>query len=90
MGTAMDYQPKAVTVAEMPARYAELCALRDATNALNAPIEAELAEVNAQIEALRVQAESLAAQIDDNRGRADWIALKKEIGALARVVSRAA
>lgn len=65
------------------ARYSALCAHRDAVNAKNAPLEAELAKLNEQAEAFRVKAEAVAAQIDDNRGREKWLAVKREIRVLA-------
>ena len=69
-------------------QYAALCAERDRVNALNAPIEAALEKANAECEAARVRAEQLAAQIDDNRGREKWIALKKDIGTLAVALNK--
>jgi len=80
----MNYEPKAL---DFSARYGELCALRDQVNAQNAPLEVELAEACAQMEVLRLKAEKLAGQIDDNRGREKWIAMKKEIGQLAKALS---
>ena len=56
------YTEVPILASQFPARYAELCALRDAVNAANAPIEAALAEVVSQMETLRVQAEKLAAE----------------------------
>lgn len=81
------YTEVPILASQFPERYAELCALRDAVNAANAPIEAALAEVVSQMETLRVQAEKLAAEIDDSRGREKWIALKKEIGVLAKAMN---
>lgn len=65
------------------ARYHELTNYRDAINAQNAPLEAELAKLVAEQEALRVKAEAIAAKIDEARGREKWIALKREIRILA-------
>lgn len=65
------------------ARYRELCRARDAVNAKNAPLEAKLADLVAQQEKLRVEAEKISGEIDDNRGRETWIALKREIRILA-------
>lgn len=81
------YTETPVLASKMPERYAELCALRDAVNAANAPLEEALAAKCADMEKLRVEAEALSAQIDDIRGRARWIALKKEIGVLAKALS---
>ena len=68
--------------------YTDLCAQRDAVNAKNAPIEAELEKANAEAEKWRVKALALAAQIDDNRGREKWLDLKRQIGQLAPAMSR--
>jgi len=65
------------------ARYRQLCKVRDAVNAQNAPLEAKLADLVAQQEKLRVEAEAISGQIDDNRGREKWVALKREIRILA-------
>lgn len=83
----MQYEPKAVTTADIPARYQELCAQRDAVNEQNAPLEAQLAAANAEVMAAQDRANALAAEIDNNRGRDAWIAMKKEIGILAKMVS---
>ena len=69
-------------------RYAELCAQRDAINAANAPLEVELEKANAAAARAQLAATAIAAQIDDNRGRAAWLDLKREIAALARALSR--
>jgi hypothetical protein len=71
--------------AAMLARYRELCVLRDQVNARNAPIEAELAQAVAATQAARERELVLAEQIDANRG-ADWLALKRRIGELARAL----
>lgn len=82
------YEEVPVLPSKMGQRLAELCALRDQVNALNAPIEVQLNQVNAQIEALRLQAMALAEQVDANRGGGErWFALKREIGMLAQVMS---
>lgn len=64
-------------------RYYTLCDRRDAVNAANAPLEAQLEQVNARINELQAQALALASQIDDNRGREKWLDLKREIRFLA-------
>jgi uncharacterized coiled-coil DUF342 family protein len=69
--------------------YDELCAKRDAVNAQNAPLEAELERANAQAEAARVKAMALAAQIDANRGGRAWIDMKRDIRMLAPAIERA-
>ncbi len=81
------YQEKPILPSQMAERYAELCALRDAVNAEVAPIQAELDAANARCEAARLEAAALAAKIDDLWGREKWIALKKEIGVLAKALS---
>lgn len=69
-------------------QYAALCKERDRINALNAPIEADLEKANAECEAARVRAFKLAEKIDDNRGRAKWIEMKKDIGTLAVALNK--
>ncbi|MBP6544046.1 MAG: hypothetical protein KA265_15770 [Piscinibacter sp.] len=59
---------------------------RDRVNALNAPLEAELAAVIEQHEALRVRMEELSAQIDANRGGQAWLDLKRRIGRAANTI----
>lgn len=81
------YESKPLLPGEFRARLDELIAMRDAVNRTNEPLEAELTAVNAQLEVLRVKAMRLADQIDDNRGREHWIALKKDIRVLASALS---
>lgn len=81
------YESKPIMPGEFRARLRELEAMRDEVNKTNEPIEAELASVNAQIEVLRVKSMRLADQIDDNRGREHWLALKKDIRLLASALS---
>lgn len=69
--------------AALQADYDAACAERDAVNAINAPIEAELEKANAEAEAARVKAQELAAQIDANRGHEKWLDLKRRIGRMA-------
>jgi hypothetical protein len=76
-------------MSSLETQYDELCAKRDHVNALNAPLEAELARVCADGEALRIRAAEIAAQIDDNRGREAWLALKRDIRILAPAIERA-
>lgn len=83
----MKFTPRAVTVAEMPAYYAELCAQRDAVNAANAATEAELTMLNDQINTLQARATAAAAAIDAARGGQAWLDLKREIATLARALS---
>lgn len=81
------YEEKPILPSQMAERYAELCALRDSVNAAAAPIQAQLDAANARAEQARVEAAGLAAQIDDLWGREKWVALKKEIGVLAKALS---
>lgn len=81
------YESKAVRPGEFREHLASLCAMRDEVNAINRPIEEELALVNSQIEALRVKQMRLADSIDDNRGREHWVALKKDIRILSDALS---
>jgi len=67
-------------------QYDLLCAQRDALYAKVQPLEDELTAVNAQAEVARLKAAELASQIDATLGQG-FIALKKQIGALARVLS---
>lgn len=84
----LKYEERPLKPSEFQARLDELCATRDRVNAANAPLEAQLTEVNAQAEALRVKAQALADQIDDNRGRGLWIAMKREIRFLAKALQQ--
>lgn len=86
----LKYEERPLKPSEFQSRLDELCATRDQVNAENAPLEAQLTEVNAQAEALRVQAQRLADQIDDNRGRALWIAMKSEIRVLSKALATGA
>lgn len=67
----------------MVARYYELCDLRDARNAANAPLQAKLDAANAKEQAARAEAMDLAAQIEAGWGGQGWLDLKKEIATLA-------
>lgn len=72
----------------LKAMYAELCAERDRRNALNVDLQRELDEVNALAEKARLRAMELAAQIEKNWGGAEWIEMKKQIGLLAKALSK--
>lgn len=78
----------AIEPVDQVARYYALCDARDKVNAVNAPLEAALAEQVAIAEVARVKAAEIAARIDANRGGAKWIALKKEIAFIARGLGR--
>lgn len=71
----------------LKARYAELCAQRDATNKVVEPLQKQLEQANAKAEAARLEAEGLAKQISDVRGGQNWLDLKKEIATLANALS---
>lgn len=73
-------------IVALQAEYEAACAERDAVNATNAPIEAELDVANAEAEAARVRALALAEQIDSNRGGQAWLDLKRRIGRLANSI----
>ncbi len=81
------YESKPIALGDFKAEYARLCALRDAVNEQNKPLEDDLTAVNSQIETLRQRAMDIAARIDDNRGRGNWMALKRDIGILAQALS---
>lgn len=77
----------AINLEQMRARYKELCERRDAVNKVVDPLRAKRAEAVARAEKAKLEAEELTRQITDARGGGEaWIALKKEIGLLARVV----
>lgn len=73
---------------DLKARYDALCAQRDATSAKVAPLKGKLDVANAKVIAAQAEADKLAVQINEARGGAEWLDLKKEIGALARAVNR--
>lgn len=68
------------------ARYVALCAERDATNAAVAADLKELEDANAVAIAANQRCLEIAKRISDKRGGRQWLALKKEIGVLARAV----
>lgn len=72
-------------VAALQAEYQTACAARDAINATNAPIQAQLDQANAEAESARVRAAELAAQIEANWGPG-WVDLKSRIGRLANSI----
>jgi uncharacterized coiled-coil DUF342 family protein len=68
-------------------RYADLCKLRDAANAKAGDLQAKLDAANLRAETARREANEYAAQIQNIRGGGEnWLALKKEIGQLARML----
>lgn len=73
---------------DLLAHYDALCAERDRINAINLPREARLRDLNAQIEALQIEARKVADEIDDERGRERWIALKRDIKTLAPSIEK--
>ena len=90
MNTTLNtYTEEPVLASKMPERYAALCGLRDHIYAATAPLQAELDAANAECEAARVKAAGIANQIEVIWGREKWIALKKEIGVLAKALSGA-
>lgn len=77
-----------MSMKELRERYDSLCAKRDAVNAKIAPLKVKLEAANAKVIAAQAEADKLAVQINEARGGAEWLDLKKEIGALARAVNR--
>lgn len=71
--------------AKMLATYYSLCDARDAVNARVAPLQAELDAACARTQAAREEELRLAAQIESEWGP-HWVALKKRIGELARIL----
>ena len=67
-------------------QYDKLCAQRDATYAEAQPYEDQLTEVNAQIDALSHRQKELTVKIETIWGGPAWIALKKQIAALAKAL----
>jgi uncharacterized protein YlxW (UPF0749 family) len=69
------------------ARYAKLCRLRDAANKKAGDLEAKKEAANARSESARREAMQHAADIQNIRGGGEaWLALKKEISQLARLL----
>lgn len=79
-----------MSMKDLRERYDSLCAKRDAVNAKTAPLKVKIEAANAKVIAAQAEADKLAAEINAARGGADWLDLKKEIGALARAVNRGA
>lgn len=76
-----------MSIESMKARYTELCARRDAVNKQNEPLEEKLDAQNAVVTKEQTKAHAIAAEIDVNRGGEEWLALKKELGMLARALT---
>lgn len=70
-------------------KLAQLTAKRDEVNARIAPMLAELEVKNLAAEEARLAAETLAKEISDLRGGQAWLDLKKEIGALSKMLTGA-
>lgn len=73
---------------QMAARYHELCDQRDAVNQQIAPLQAELEKANAEAIAAQERANAIKARIEQARGGAKWLELKKEIADIARFFGR--
>lgn len=69
------------------AKHAELCAKRDAVNAEVAKVQVKLNEALAKEAEAKSEVDMLAAEIQVLRGGQSWLDLKKEIGALAKLLS---
>lgn len=78
---------KAITLDDIKARYAELCAKRDATEKRIAPLRKKLRAAADEAEKYRVRSMEVAAELDRARGGKEWFELKKEIGLLAKVLN---
>jgi uncharacterized coiled-coil DUF342 family protein len=68
-------------------RLAQLVEQRDAINASIFPLVEELEKLNLDAEAARLAAEAKAKEISDLRGGQAYLDLKKEIAALATMLS---
>lgn len=69
------------------ARYAQLCTLRDGANKKCGDLQGKLDKANAKCETARREAMEYAQQIQDIRGGGkNWLALKREIGQLAKIL----
>ncbi len=68
-------------------RYQMLCELRDAAYEKCGDLQSKLDDANSRSESARREANEYAAQIQNIRGGGEnWLALKKEIGQLARLL----
>jgi len=76
----------AFTPEVLRARYKELCAKRDKTNEELAPLKKELEIANLEAEKTRLKATEIAEKISKARDGMEWIAMKKEIGMLAKAL----
>jgi len=83
-------EPAKITDEAMKARYEYLCKKRDMIEAQIKPLRDELKVAAAKAEAERVSSMEVAKRLFDARGGADWFALKKEIGKLAKTLSQPA
>lgn len=81
------YKEQPLLPSQFKDRLAELCALRDSVNAVNAPLEVELEKLNAKAEEYRVKAAEVASRIDETRGREKWVAMKREIRILTEATA---
>lgn len=76
------------TESALIARYKVLCDKRDTVYATTAPLEAELNELNAKEDYYKQLAKAKGAEIDYHLGGESWIALKKEIVLIAKILGR--
>lgn len=78
---------KTDTMDAVRARYAQLCALRDAANKKAESVQKKLDQANERAETARREATQFAAEIQNIRGGGEaWLALKREIAQLARIL----
>lgn len=75
-----------VTLDDLRKRYAELCAVRDATLTRIAPLQKQLDDARIVAEQARVHCTTVAEQLSAARGGMAWFKLKKEIGLLAKAL----
>ncbi len=80
---------KPVTIENLRERYKELCAYRDKKEAEVAHLRAAKEQAANEAEVLRVRATVLAKELMEALGGAEWFALKKEIGMIARMLNEA-
>lgn len=78
---------KPTTVDTLKSRYIELCAKRDAVNEKVELLQPDLDAANRKVQDAQQEAARIAAAIQALRGDESWIAMKKEIGLLAKALS---
>ena len=79
--------PEPITRESLKARYAELCAQRDVIEQRVAPLRARKQAAAEEAEEYRVNSLAAAEELLAALGGAQWFALKKEIGLIAKALS---